>query len=148
MSVLNFQKLSPLALDPVRATPHSAGVDLKTPSDITIKPFERVAIRTDLQVILPDGHYGRIADRSSICFNSGLIVIGGVIDYDFDGNLTVLLLNIHSQPIYLTRGMRIAQLICERCSIPEVIILEYEDTTAKVDNSTQTHGGFGSTGLF
>ena len=66
MTILNFQKLSTLALDPVRATAHSAGVDLKTPCCVTIKPYERVAIRTDLQVILPKGHYGRIADRSSI----------------------------------------------------------------------------------
>ena len=45
-----------------------------------IKAGGRALVKTDLQVALPDGCYGRIAPRSGLAYKKGIDVGAGVID--------------------------------------------------------------------
>ena len=64
----------------------------------------------------------------------------GTIDADYRGEVQVLLVNLGSEPVTVTRGMRIAQLIIAQ--VARVFL--YEVTS--IDETMRGSGGFGSTG--
>ena len=139
--ILKFSKLVPSAFDLVRATPNSVGLDIKSIEDVDLEPWERVIVRTGLNVEPPDGTYVRIASRSGLA-SRGISVQGGVIDPDYTGEIKVILYNHSNYTFEIKRGMRIGQLITESVVFPLVIQVEKQDTvTQRGDN------GFGSSGL-
>jgi dUTP pyrophosphatase len=64
----------------------------------------------------------------------------GTIDADYRGEIQVLLVNLGEEPVTITRGMRIAQMVI--APIVRVRMLE----VASLDKTTRGRGGFGSTG--
>lgn len=64
----------------------------------------------------------------------------GVIDQDYRGNVGVILFNHSDVDFDVKKGDRIAQLICERITYPNVVEVESLSETARGE------GGFGSTG--
>jgi dUTP pyrophosphatase len=64
----------------------------------------------------------------------------GTIDADYRGEVQVLLVNLGTEPVTITRGMRIAQLI-----IAPVVRTHILDV-ASLDETPRGSGGFGSTG--
>ena len=65
---------------PFRAVSNdSAGYDLTCTREVDILPLNRGSVPTDVAMQIPNGYYGRIADRSSFA-RGGLHVVGGVID--------------------------------------------------------------------
>jgi dUTP pyrophosphatase len=73
---LYFKKFSKNAFTPYKHTLKSAGFDLSSPEKYTIQPTQRVCVKTDIQIILPVGCYGRIAPRSGLAMK-GIDVAGG-----------------------------------------------------------------------
>lgn len=112
---VSFLKLRPDAIIPSKATPGSIGLDLHSVEPYVILPGQRVVVSTGLQVLLPDGVYGRIAPRSGLAVKHGLNVGAGVVDPDYTGEIRVVLFN-HDEhtPFIIRPGYRIAQLILER----------------------------------
>ncbi|XP_036156602.1 deoxyuridine 5'-triphosphate nucleotidohydrolase, mitochondrial isoform X3 [Myotis myotis] len=128
--------------------------------DYTIPPMEKTLVKTDIQIALPSGCYGRVALRrltlaqevlavrktENIAPRSGLaakhfIDVGaGVIDEDYRGNLGVVLFNFGKEKFEVKKGDRIAQLICERIFYPEI------EEVQVLDDTERGSGGFGSTG--
>ena len=136
---LNYEKLSDRAKAPKRATPGSVGLDLFTPTDMFIPAKEQVLIHTDLILVPTQGHYIRIASKSSLALKCGLTVEGGVVDPDYWGNVGVLLRNHSDQAQILEEGGAIAQVIMEKAAMPVVVEM-------KISKDTQRGpGGFGST---
>jgi len=66
----------------------------------------------------------------------------GVIDADFRGNLIVLLFNLSKYLYNISRGDRIAKLICEKIYYPVLVLVERLD-----DTTWRGAKGFGSTVL-
>lgn len=95
---------------------------------------------TDLAVEVPAGCYGRVAPRSGLAAKHHIDVGAGVIDEDYRGNVGVVLFNHGAEPFVVQRGDRIAQLICERCVLPELLEVD------SLDETQRGAGGFGSTG--
>ena len=80
--------------------------------------------------------------RSGLAVKHGLTVLNapGTIDADYRGEIQVLLVNLGSESVAITRGMRIAQLVIAtvaRAQLREV---------ATLDETPRGTGGFGSTG--
>lgn len=96
-STIRFQKLLVGAIIPRRGTAESAGLDLFSPVNATIPPYERMTIDTGIEVELPARCYGRIADRSSVASGYGVTVGAGVIDPDYRGSIRVVLFNHSSE---------------------------------------------------
>uniref|UniRef100_A0A034VXR2 Deoxyuridine 5'-triphosphate nucleotidohydrolase n=1 Tax=Bactrocera dorsalis TaxID=27457 RepID=A0A034VXR2_BACDO len=139
--VLRFAKLTEHALAPVRGSPRAAGLDLKSAYDVKIPARGKAVVKTDLQVQVPEGSYGRVAPRSGLAVKNFIDVGAGVVDEDYRGNLGVVLFNHSDEDFEVKRGDRIAQFICERIFYPE---LEEVD---KLDDTERGAGGFGSTGI-
>ncbi len=90
---------------------------------------------------IPEGHYGRIAPRSSLAARCGIDVMAGVIDCDYRAEVAVILINHGEAVVLITAGSRIAQLILERISTPPTRIVQTLSVTER------GAGGFGSTGV-
>lgn len=138
-NVLRIKKLTEFGVIPIRASKQAAGYDLVSAYDVEIEAHGKAIIKTDIAVAIPDGHYGRIAP-SWIAWKNHIDVGAGVIDCDYRGNVGVVLFNHSNQKFSIKRGERIAQLIIEKISTPDV--LEVDD----LDNTERGIGGFGSTG--
>ena len=65
--------------------------------DYIIPPKGKVLAKTDLQIQLPNGCYGRVAPRSGLAHKHFIDVGAGVIDQDYRGNVGVILFNFGDQ---------------------------------------------------
>ena len=127
----------------------AAGLDLHAavPEDapLLLAPGDRVLVPTGLLLAIPDGCEGQVRPRSGLALEHGLTVLNapGTIDSDYRGELKVLLVNLGSAPVAITRGMRIAQLV-----IAPVVRMRIADAGGSVALGTTGRGtgGFGSTG--
>ncbi|NXM04541.1 DUT protein, partial [Tyrannus savana] len=137
---LRFTKLSENAFTPSRGSARAAGYDLYSAYDCVIPPMEKAVVKTDIQIALPSGCYGRVAPRSGLAAKHFIDVGAGVIDEDYRGNVGVVLFNFGKETFEVKKGDRIAQLICERIYYPEL-----EEVEA-LDDTDRGEGGFGSTG--
>jgi dUTP pyrophosphatase len=124
----------------------AAGIDLiaAVPADsaLTLAPGARALVPTGIAIALPPGTEAQVRPRSGLAVKHGLTVLNapGTIDADYRGELQVLLVNLGSEAVAITRGMRIAQLVIAtvgRAQLREV------DT---LDETPRGTGGFGSTG--
>lgn len=146
---LQFKKLHPDAKLPTRGSEHAAGYDLCAVEDAFLYPpasvfsgvrIERQVIRTGLSIAIPPGCYGRIAPRSGLAAKHGIDVLAGVVDFDYRGEILVVLVNLGDMPFSVSAGDRIAQLILESIETPEPEWANELPDTARGEN------GFGSTG--
>ena len=138
-----LSRIDPGVPVPSYATAGDAGVDLVTTSDVVIRPGERAVVGTGVAVALPTGFAGFVHPRSGLAARVGLSVVNtpGTIDAGYRGEIRVCLIN-HDlrEPITLTRGDRIAQLVVQR--VEHVVFEE----VAELPGSERGTGGYGSTG--
>ncbi|CAI5979056.1 unnamed protein product [Closterium sp. NIES-65] len=137
---LRVKKLSETAVLPKRGSASAAGYDLSSAHDITVPARGQALVKTDLAVAIPLGTYARVAPRSGLALKHSINVGGGVVDYDYRGNVGVILFNHSDKDFPVKVGDRVAQLILERIVTPDVVEVE------ELDETTRGAGGFGSTG--
>ncbi|XP_021081954.2 deoxyuridine 5'-triphosphate nucleotidohydrolase, mitochondrial [Mesocricetus auratus] len=137
---LRFVRLSEHATAPTRGSARAAGYDLYSAYDYTIPPMEKAIVKTDIQIAVPSGCYGRVAPRSGLAVKHFIDVGAGVIDEDYRGNVGVVLFNFGKEKFEVKKGDRIAQLICERIFYPDL------EEVKTLDDTERGSGGFGSTG--
>ncbi len=89
MAELIFQKLSKTATGPSRATPGSAGMDLFSIDDFMIPSEVIYRVKTGLALIIPDGHYGHICDKSGGVVTKLCVVLAGILDCDYRRTIDV-----------------------------------------------------------
>lgn len=138
---LFVKKLSEFATVPSKGSKLSAGYDLYAAYDYVVKAMDKEMIKTDLQIALPSGCYGRVAPRSGLAWKHSIDVGAGVIDEDYRGPVNVILFNFGRTDFAIKRGDRIAQLICEK--IQQTDVQEVQD----LDDTERGANGFGSTGV-
>ena len=120
---LKVKKLHKDAKLPTHGHPGDASVDFYSIEDVVFLPGKQERVHTGVAVEIPEGHVGLIWDKSSISFNMGLKVMGGVIDSSFRGELVMSLLNTKNEKVILEKGYKIAQMLIqkfEHCDILEV----------------------------
>ncbi|MGH6858668.1 MAG: dUTP diphosphatase [Phyllobacterium sp.] len=131
---------------PAYETPGSAGMDLRAavPDDrpLLLLPGRRALVPSGLIFEIPAGFEAQIRPRSGLALKHGITCLNtpGTIDSDYRGEVKVLLINLGDDEFYVTRGMRIAQVI-----IAPVAQLPLEERNHAAETARGT-GGFGSTG--
>lgn len=140
MGKIEFQKLHPKAILPIRGSKNACGLDIHSIEEITIESGQRVAVRTGLAVAIPLGFYGRMAPRSGLALKKGIDVLAGVIDPDYRGEILCLLINFGKDDFKINVGDRIAQLIIEKVALLE------PSWSKELDETERNQAGFGSTG--
>jgi dUTP pyrophosphatase len=131
---------------PTYQSAHAAGLDLlaavPTEAPLTLAPRARTLVPTGIAIALPDGYEAQVRPRSGLAARHGLTVLNspGTIDADYRGEIQVLLINLGSESVAITRGMRIAQLVIAPVVRGRLLEVDALDQTARGS------GGFGSTG--
>jgi len=143
MVQVQIQLLSHNATAPKRGSTGAAGYDLFAAASGVIPAHGRALVATDLTFVIPPDHYGRVAPRSGLAVRFGIDVGAGVIDSDYRGHVSVLLFNTGDAPFAYQLGDRIAQIVFERISTPDIEVVD-----ALPDVTARGAGGFGSTGGF
>lgn len=139
--ILNYKTIGN-GYAPVRQHKEDAGFDLSTPINFGIHSQSYKFLMLEVCVEIPKGYVGLILGRSSRSKN-GIIVLSGVIDAGYTGQLGVTLFNANYNAIKFNAGERIAQLVI--CKIADV-----ENTVEQKQlnsNSDRGNNGFGSTGI-
>lgn len=130
---------------PKYETEASAGMDLRAnlTEPITLKPLERVLVKTGLFMELPIGYEAQVRPRSGLALKKGITVLNspGTIDADYRGEIGVILINLSSEDFVIENGERIAQLVIAKYEQAEFIEVNQLSETAR------GAGGFGSTGV-
>lgn len=127
---------------PTRGTPQSNGYDLYTPYDIVIFPRQRTITDMEISFEIPDGYVGLLCPRSGHARKLGLTVLNspGVIDSDYRGPLSAILINTSDEKIFLERGTKVMQILFVKTEEAEFEQVEELSSTERGAN------GFGSTG--
>jgi len=131
---------------PDYATALSAGMDLRAMLDapMTLAPAEAQLIPTGLAVHIGDPQLcAIILPRSGLGHKQGLVLgnLVGLIDADYQGPLMVSAWNRGQNPLSITPGDRIAQLVFMPVTRTRFRIVE------EFEQSARGGGGFGHTGL-
>ena len=125
-------------------TNQSAGMDLKAniDSSISLKPLERVLVKTGVFIELPLGYEAQVRPRSGLAYKHGITVLNspGTIDADYRGEIGVILVNLSSTDFLIADGERIAQLVITKHEKADW------DIVPKLIETERGEGGFGSTG--
>jgi len=145
-----LNRLSPNAKIPTSGSVHSAGSDLyaciedkekRETTKFIIPARGRAIIPTQLAIAIPEGHYGRIAPRSSLAAKYGLDIGAGVVDSDYRGPVGVVVFNHSDIDYVVSHGDRIAQIIITPYKMPEFV-----EIFTSLEETKRGTGGFGSTG--
>lgn len=123
-----------------RAHPTDAGLDIRTPIEVLVRPENSVTIRTGVHVQLPPGTCGLIVSKSGLNVMDN-ITSTGLIDEGYTGEIVVKLYNHGTGFKILSRGDKISQLV--------VIPVVYEDIEIvdEITGGPRGDSGFGSTGV-
>ena len=124
---------------PVSQTAGAAGYDLRAAANVQLEPGRVTPVPLNLRMAIPAGYYMQLASRSGLA-SRGLMVVGGVIDSDFRGEVQALILNWAGTPFKVTKGQR----ICQGLFLP-VLKAEFKQQD-ELPNSVRGVHGFGSTG--
>ncbi|MBI2128739.1 dUTP diphosphatase [Candidatus Woesearchaeota archaeon] len=138
---IKIKKLSKDAKLPSYAHEGDAGLDLYSDEDFILKVCERAAIKTGVQIAIPNGYVGLVWDKSGIALNHGIKTKGGVIDSSYRGEVKVVMVNLGKEDFMIKKGMKIAQMLVQKVEKAELEEAEALDETARNEK------GFGSTGL-
>jgi len=137
---IKVKKLRPDAKLPTHGHPGDAGMDFYCVEDVVFPPGKQERVYTGIAMEIPEGYVGIIWDKSSISFNLGLKVMGGVIDSGYRGEIIMNLLNVSNKEVLMAKDHKIAQMVIqkfEHCDIVEV---------SEISETVRGHGREGSTG--
>jgi len=139
---MQVKRLTEKAKLPTKAYSGDAGWDLYSDFEglIQINPGERQIISTGCSFAIPEGYYGRIADRSSVAWKNGCHVLAGVIDSKFRGEVKIVLVNLSNETFIINPGDKIAQLVIVPIYTGELVEVD------TLDDTERGEGGFGSSG--
>lgn len=118
---LLVKRLSSNATLPTRGSEEAAGYDLYSAEDYIMLPRSKALIKTDLQIAVPYGCYGRIAPRSGFAWKKHTDIGAGVVDSDYRGNVCILVYNLSDNNVTINQGDRIAQLVLEKICFADVV---------------------------
>lgn len=135
------KRLVPAAVLPTKSHDSDAGWDLYCLGGVELSR-ENVAIApTGIAMQLPKASFALVSPRSGLALK-GVVVLGGVIDAGYRGEVLVILGLIGwRHTLYLPPGSRIAQLVLH--SVPQQVTFHSVDS---LDPSDRNEAGLGSTG--
>jgi len=134
----------------VKDNTEDAGWDFYVPNDFEKTPLcpgENIAIPAGLHVKLPSNEYALIGFNKSGIAKKGIVSAGQVIDYGYQGEVHICVVNVSNSPIVIEPGMKLQQFIL--LPVPQTKFVESNTLDELYENhdSIRGTGGFGSTGL-
>jgi dUTP pyrophosphatase len=135
-----FITLDNEAKAPTYGSDGAAGCDVYALEGGIIKANERSMLPTGIAMKIPTGYYCEIKPRSGLAFRNGIMVLGGIIDEDFRGQVQIILHNANETDFTYNKHDRIAQFIFKKYEKANFLI------TTTLPTTQRGEGGFGSSG--
>jgi len=141
---VRVKRVGKVAIELPRAmTNGSVGMDLPAAIEeaVTLDPGERRLVPCGFALAIPRGYEGQVRPRSGLALRHGLGIPNapGTIDPDYRGEVSVILINLSTQPVRIEPGQRIAQLVI--CPVAHCVLEEADE----LDPTPRGGGGFGHT---
>lgn len=140
---IKVKQLRPEGHLPTWGSDAAAGADLYAAEDAVIYAFTTAVVSSGIALELPNHVYAHAMSRSGHFAKRGLLVTG-VVDPDYRGELGIMVANLGGDAQSIKAGERVGQLVLLprlRCVTPmEFVWAEDLGATERGD------GGFGSTG--
>ena len=127
------------AFRPERAHSDDAGLDLRSPVDVIVKPHASVEIDTGVHVAIPHGFVGMIRSKSGLMVHHE-ITTDGTVDCGYTGSIHVKLFNHGDWHYTIRRGDKITQLVISPIIAPDIEIV------SALEETERGNSGFGSSG--
>lgn len=139
---VRIEKVDSHAIIPTYAHSDDACCDLYIVEDYTIRPGQRLLLRTGIAIEIPTGYEVQIRPRSGLSWKHGLTLVNapGTVDAQYRNEVKLLMINLGKRPVSLRRGDRAAQMC-----IKPVYTIKFEEVD-KLSDSDRGLGGWGSTG--
>lgn len=137
---IKVKKLKEYSKLPTHGHPGDAGIDFYAIDKVVFYPGKQERIHTGVAIEIPEGYVGLIWDKSSVSFNMGLKIMGGVIDSSYRGEIIMNLINTSQNEVVLEKGQKIAQMIIQKFEYCDIVEVEELSETIRGD------GREGSTG--
>lgn len=114
---------------PTKGHPGDAGIDFFALETVVFPVGQQRNVKTGVAIEIPDGFVGLIWDKSSISFNKGLKIMGGVIDAGYRGEIIMSLINTSNSEQIIEQGNKVAQMIVQKIENPNILeVSELSDT--------------------
>jgi len=130
---------------PSYQTTGASGMDIRAvlEAPLTLAPMQRTLVPTGIYLEMDQSLECQVRPRSGLALKKGLTVLNtpGTIDADYRGEVGVILVNLSAEPVTITDGERIAQLVF--CKVEKVNLIQVQT----LSTSGRGEGGFGSTGV-
>ncbi|MEY3742118.1 MAG: dUTP diphosphatase [Flavobacteriia bacterium] len=130
---------------PSYQTTGASGMDIRAvlEAPLTLAPMQRALVPTGIYLEMDQSLECQVRPRSGLALKKGLTVLNtpGTIDADYRGEVGVILVNLSAEPVTITDGERIAQLVF--CKVEKVNLIQVQT----LSTSDRGEGGFGSTGV-
>ena len=127
---------------PAYQTAGAAGMDVCAAENLVLAPGETRLVATGFSMSLSEGYEAQLRPRSGLAIKNNITLMNapGTIDYDFRGEVRVILTNLGREPFEVEKGDRIAQMVIAKVERPLIKVVDELDETARGE------GGLGSTG--
>ena len=135
-----FKKLKTGASAPQYNLRGDAGLDLRICEDVTVQPREIKLIKLGIAIQLPAGYCAKIIGRSGLSLK-GFIVLPGLIDETYRGEIGVTVCNSSGKAFSFNAGARIAQMLVEQANYAS-----FREADELAETERGDHG-FGSSGV-
>jgi dUTP pyrophosphatase len=133
-------KLANLDTKPPKREYDSAGWDMFSDQDIIVEADKPTLVQTGINVQdMSKGWVAFLKEKSGLALKKGWEVHGGVIDWEYRGDIGVILKC--GERTEIKRGMAIAQMVFLK--VPDTVEIEECEIESPTDRMA---GGFGSTG--
>lgn len=139
IQVQRISTATPFSL-PSLAHSSDVGFDLTVTRYVVIYPRTTVRLPHNFRIAFPQGYYGMILPRSSALSKKGLIVITGLIDPAYRGEVQTVVYNPADRSTVLYESERVSQLIVMRRAAFEV------QESPALPEGDRGEEGFGSSG--
>lgn len=122
----------------------------RTTNKITIPPSEWKLIPTGIRIKFPSFWEANIRPRSGIALRNGITVLNspGTIDPGYEGEISIILINLGKTPYIIEDGDRIAQITFQkipRLDISQYLYKQFENNLNTIQN--RGYKGFGPSGI-
>lgn len=125
---------------PVRGHDLDAGLDLRTPIDVTIPAHGSEKVDLGIHFEIPEGWFGKLESKSGLNVMNKIFCGGGVIDSGFTGSIQCRLYNYGDEDYTFKAGEKFVQIIFLPISTPKLNLVTEFDSYERGDS------GYGSTG--
>ena len=130
---------------PLYASEGASGADVRAflKEEVEIAPGAVFVVPTGLKFEIPQGYELQVRSRSGLAAKYGIATLNspGTIDWDYRGELKVILINHGKEPFIIEPGMRVAQIV-----VAPMLQARFAPA-GELSETARGSGGLGHTGL-